>query len=172
MGTSPQISPSFRNSPFRSASGRAPKWLITSAAAMQPMPQNGQRLPRRQTIQEPRRELIPRPGRIDRHHPVNRDHGLFFAPQDDHIAARPGADHQPRILRGLLQRRRQVGLIQRRPFMFIPDHIVEAFHQPPEIIPVPVKTQNGSDSAIPALPPAAWHSSTARSKACFPLGLS
>ncbi len=35
--TKPQISPSLRNSTFRSASGRAPKWLMTSAAATQPM---------------------------------------------------------------------------------------------------------------------------------------
>jgi zinc transport system substrate-binding protein len=83
--------------PSRSASGRAPKWPITSAAAMRspcgPPPQGW---PGRQAIDEARGELVARAGGIHRHHAVHRHHGLFLAAHD-HVMARPGADHQPGI---------------------------------------------------------------------------
>ncbi len=101
----------------------------------------GQRLARRQAIQEPRGELVARAGRVDGHHAADRHHGLLVVAQDDDVIARPGAHHQARVRRRLLQRRRQVGLIQRGPFVFVPDHVIQRLDQPAKVGAVAVNAE-------------------------------
>jgi hypothetical protein len=76
-------------------------------------------------VKEAGGELVARAGGIDRNDASDGDDGLFLAAHHDHVMARPGADDQARILRGLFQRGRQVGLVQRGPFVFVADHVVE-----------------------------------------------
>ncbi|MPL74143.1 hypothetical protein SDC9_19953 [bioreactor metagenome] len=101
-----------------------------------------QALPGGIAIKEPRRELVARPGRIDRHDAMHRHLDPLRAADQHHVGARAGADHQPAVRGGLRQRRLEIGLIERFPLVLIADDVIHLLrHQTAEACAVTVDAE-------------------------------